>query len=237
MFLNHVRMNVYTWDKIEPSARPSSHCPECNEELVARRGAWRTWHWAHKPGTGNLPACSTEETEWHMRWKAVHLHFGWDIEVPVLVGPKRFCVDAMYVPKTSIREFVHSLSPTYIEKHRMLKSTRATVLWIFDGDIFTWEGRREVPGRHSRKGYRRLLSPKARDLHRETGGLVHFQGWLWEHWKADIWYPAPLSLQELAIQYKDITDLPQLLANAKPAGPREPVVLPERDSTPPAPGN
>lgn len=58
-----------------------------------------------------------------MRWKAVHLHFDWDIEVPVLVGPKRFCVDAMYVPKTSIREFVHSLSPTYIEKHRMLKST------------------------------------------------------------------------------------------------------------------
>lgn len=38
MFLNHVRMNVYTWDKIEPSAQPSSHCPECNEELVARPG-------------------------------------------------------------------------------------------------------------------------------------------------------------------------------------------------------
>jgi hypothetical protein len=90
VLLNHVGMNVYTWDKIEPAARPSSYCPECKEELVARGGAERIWHWAHKPGTGNPRACSGEETEWHLRWKAAHLHFGWAIEVPVLVGRKRF---------------------------------------------------------------------------------------------------------------------------------------------------
>jgi len=240
MLLNHVGMYVHTWDKIEPSARPSSYCPECNGEPIARRGAQRIWHWAHKPGTDNPRACSAEETEWHLHWKAVHLHIGWDIEVPVVVGRKRFCVDAMNVPRTSIREFVHSLSPTYVEKHRTLKSTGANILWILDGDTFTWEEREEVAGKHGSRGYRHLLPPRARDLHRETGGLlqVHFQGRLWEHWKHDIWYPAPLYKQELAMEYNDITDLQQVFAKAKIAGPREPVMLLERGSVPsPVPGN
>lgn len=229
MFLNHIGMNVYAWDKIEPSDRPRSRCPECMEELLARRGAERIWHWAHRPGTDNLRSCSGEETEWHLRWKAAHLNLGWAIEVPVLVGEKRFRVDAMHLPKTNIREFVHSLSPTYIEKHQTLKLTGASILWIFDGDTFTWNGRKEVSGKLSSKGYRHLLSPKARDLHREIGGLVHFERRLWEHWKADIWYPARDGALELAIRYR-ITDLELVFANAKPAGPREPVVLQERQT-------
>lgn len=227
MFLNRVGMNVYAWNKIEPSDRPRSYCPECMEELVARRGAARIWHWAHKPGTCNLRGCSGEETEWHLRWKAAHLNLGWAIEVPVLVSGKRFRVDAMNLPKTDIREFVHSLSPAYVEKHRMLKHTGVSILWIFDGDAFVWDGRKEVPGKLSKKGYRDLLSPRARDLHHEIGGWVHFEKRLWEHWKADIWYPARGGALELVIRY-GITNLERVFANAEPAGPRESVILQER---------
>jgi hypothetical protein len=136
----------------------------------------------------------------------------------------------MHLPKTNIREFVHSLSPTYIEKHQTFKLTGASILWIFDGNVFTWNGRKEVSGKLSSKGYRHLLSPRAQDLHREIGGWVHFERRLWEHWKADIWYPARSGALELAIRY-GIADLKRIFANVKPTGRREPVVLQERHTS------
>lgn len=79
--------------------------------------------------------------------KFAYLSFpGWQIEVPISAGGRT----------GSVREFIHSLSPRYIEKHMAylqgrrnechhLKNTPGLhPLWIFDGNEFVSARRRLV---------------------------------------------------------------------------------------------
>lgn len=43
-------------------------CPLCKQEVIAKCGSIKVWHWAHK----NIEDCDTwadAETEWHINWK------------------------------------------------------------------------------------------------------------------------------------------------------------------------
>lgn len=182
MILNHERRTVSEWRDGRESL-----CPECGGRLVARRGDVVVWHWAHRPAARGRASCPFEESRWHLRWKDVYRAFaGWDIEVPVAAGGLRYRADAMNRSAGKVREFVHSLSPYYVEKHRALSKSGYDVRWIMDGEAFASGRRKEV----ARGGIRRLLKPSAFLLHRDVGGvLVHFEGGLWREWRHDIWFP------------------------------------------------
>jgi len=49
-----------------PSGR--AFCPICKEELIAKCGEIKIWHWAHKSSKECDP-WHKEETEWHIKWK------------------------------------------------------------------------------------------------------------------------------------------------------------------------
>ena len=110
---------------------------------------------------------------------------GWEIEVPVEVMGEKYRADAMNRTTGQIREFVHSLSPCYVEKHFYLMKSRLDVLWIFDGAQFASERAKPCRG----GGLRKLMKPKALNQHSTIGGLLHHEGRLWKHWKDNVWYP------------------------------------------------
>lgn len=186
MILNHARQTVSNWNS---QGQGESFCPDCRDPLVAHRGDYVVWHWQHLPSTGSRDRlCLTDESEWHLAWKSAHLGLpGWEIEVPLLNG--RYRIDAMNVEKAMAREFVHSLSDRYEEKHRTLSLIPGLdLLWILDGAEFASTRRHPVHGRTG-SGLKKLLKPRALDVHQAIGGAVHLGGVLWRHWKRDLWYP------------------------------------------------
>ncbi len=182
MILNHARMTPRNWDDGVPSL-----CPDCQSRLLARRGRVNVWHWSHRADrTGQTPpGCSVSETEWHLSWKAAYLSFpGWEIELGIETDAGRFRIDAINVRTGRAREFVHSLSDSYVDKHLTLKECDLDILWIFDGDVFVADRRKSV----ARGGIKHLLKPKAKWLYAEVGGLVHWDGLLWYEWRDDVWF-------------------------------------------------
>ncbi len=183
MLLNHQRKTPHSWDDAMPSL-----CPDCHAELIPRRGRVLVWHWAHRvsAATGSVHCGGAGETLWHLLWKNTYRGFaGWDIEVPLTIAGKAYRLDAATLRRGKVREFVHSLSESYLAKHLALRDSGLDVLWIYDGARFVAERRREI----RRGGVKHLLKPKARWLHGRVGGLVHWGGKLWHEWKHDCWYP------------------------------------------------
>lgn len=181
MIYNHERKAVWQWDSGE------SLCPDCARPLVARRGEFVCWHWAHKPFRATTNKCHHKETQWHLAMKMAYMGFdGWNIEVPVDIGGKKYRIDAYREGKA--REFVHSLSPHYVGKHLSLKQSGMDVLWIYDGKEFASSRWSFCAGRRG-PGYRRLLKPAAGMVFNETGGLVHHNDMLLKEWRHGVFYP------------------------------------------------
>lgn len=184
MILNHERKPVWEWESGE------SLCPDCGARLSARKGEVKVWHWAHLPTKGGRrTGCDCEETAWHVRWKMAYLGLpGWAIEQPCVVNGVSYRVDAVNTRTLAVREFVHSLSPSYAAKHKALAGSNLDVMWLADGDEFASARRLGVVGTVSGPGYRRLLKPRAYDTHKLIGMRVHFEGKLWREWKNDVWF-------------------------------------------------
>lgn len=203
MVYNHARQAVRQWNGADESL-----CPLCDAVLIPKRGDYIAWHWAHKPISHGRSSCPYEESTWHLRWKYIHLNEDhWNIEVPVTIGSQRFIVDAMHVETRQIREFVHSLSPYYAEKHQRLRSAGYQVLWIFDGNVFM-SARRKFT---RTGGLKNLLKPIAYDIAKYLNAVVH--EWehglpemqcFWKRWqKADvnnIWFPVHSDISTYLLQ-------------------------------------
>jgi len=180
IILNHNKIPVWGWD-----GSSESRCPDCGANLTSRKGEYVVWHWAHYPNTSTRN-CWTRESRWHLLMKKAYYDLkNWKIEVPFTVKRKKFRIDAANLETGSFREFVHTLSPNYIDKHRILADSGMDIMWIFDGNEFGRNRLKRVRG----GGIKHLLKPRARDIHLATGGLVHFERSLWHEWKKDIWYP------------------------------------------------
>lgn len=198
MLFNH--KGVPVWAYVEGESK----CPECERTLIARKPEHAIWHWAHKPEPSQHSSCPWEESEWHLRWKAAQLGFaGWTVEHKVIINGKRYILDAYHEESGRVREFVHSLSPYYVDKHLALANAGMKVTWIYDGGEFASERRRGV----SKGGVKKLLKPRASEIHGVTGGYVHLLGGekypprLMKLWRGDVWYPneVPGALQILAL--------------------------------------
>jgi hypothetical protein len=176
MIFNHLRRTVFQAERDEPSL-----CPLCNEPLLARRGELIRWHWSHFPGKHGRECDWWSESDWHLRWKDAYCRNfrQWIAEYPVtLADGTRYIIDAANPVTGRYREFVHSLSPRYVDKHLDLIEAfpeRDAVMWLWDGEAFASERRR-----HFESGcYTNLLKPRAEALYDVLGGLVHFSGALW----------------------------------------------------------
>lgn len=57
-------------------------CPECRDAVIPKRGEIMRPHFAHRPGSVCVLA-HTGESRWHLEWKWLLMHAGWEIEVAV----------------------------------------------------------------------------------------------------------------------------------------------------------
>lgn len=188
MLYNHVKTPVWIWD-----TKSESLCPECKAPLVARRGDRVVWHWAHLPSSHGRSCGVEAESGWHLQMKLAYAGFkGWESERPETYMGSRHIVDAAKPAARSAREFVHTINMDRLRaKHRALAELRYDTLWIYDGGEFASSRRKWI----ARGGLKNLLTPRAFDAHKITGGLVHMHGdgpretGLWRHWMDNIWFP------------------------------------------------
>jgi competence CoiA-like predicted nuclease len=54
--------------RIQASPKERAICPLCNEEVIAKCGEIKIWHWAHKKDF-ECDSFGEPETEWHFNWK------------------------------------------------------------------------------------------------------------------------------------------------------------------------
>ena len=105
--------------------------------------------------------------------------------MPVVIEGMKFIVDAMNPKTGNIREFIHSLSPHYINKHRWLNASSYNIVWIMDGEQFVskrWNYCSEKQGR------KYFLKPIAFEFHKTVPVLVHWEDALWRCWKENVWF-------------------------------------------------
>lgn len=55
-------------ERIEPTPKDKALCPICNEEVIAKCGSIKVWHWSHR-SLNDCDTWSEGETEWHKSWK------------------------------------------------------------------------------------------------------------------------------------------------------------------------
>lgn len=185
MWLNKERQTVAQWELM----RGDSHCPLCERSLVPKRGDLVRWHWAHERNVSRHAPCPFEESAWHMAWKQVFLDgLGWEIEVPWRWGAHRFVLDAIRQDRDRVLEFVHSMSPYYLAKHAALMASGLNVNWLLDGAMWVSNRKKEMK---DGAGFRKFLKARAFDVFQSIPTVwVHFDGAMWRHWRANVWYPA-----------------------------------------------
>jgi hypothetical protein len=183
MILNSARQTVEAYEAA--GRQPDARCPDCNEMLVARMCEIKRSHFAHYPRkAGDRRDCVHEETEWHLSWKFAFydLGCGWEIEYPLEACGKSYRADVWHPTGRRIREFVHSLSASYVAKHCDLAQESYDIMWLFDGHAF--ESRRLAPftTRNGSPAIRHLLKPRARELADQLGSshvMAHYDNKLW----------------------------------------------------------
>jgi hypothetical protein len=111
----------------------------------------------------------------------------WRPEATISVGTNRYRTDVLNIHTNRVREFVNSLSPTYVNKHNTLKDSVYKVSWILNGNEFVSSSMCLIG---DGIGIRKMLKPRAFDLHSALGGtFVLYDNKLWEEWRYDSWYP------------------------------------------------
>ncbi|WP_299360206.1 competence protein CoiA family protein [uncultured Paracoccus sp.] len=115
-------------DRREPTPGSTGRCPGCGQEVVAKCGSLRLWHWAHK-GRRNCDPWWEPETEWHRAWKNLFPQ-DWQ-EVPHRADEGELHIADIRTPDGLVLEFQHSaIKPAErLSRERFYKR----MLWIVDG--------------------------------------------------------------------------------------------------------
>ncbi|WP_051470173.1 competence protein CoiA [Fischerella sp. PCC 9605] len=109
-------------------------CPTCGEELVAKCGSIKIWHWSHKSDS-DCDKWSEGETEWHLGWKNM---FPKELqEVVIKKGDVIHRADVC-IPTWDGKQFVVELqhSPISPEEIKEREEFYEDMVWIFDAQDF-----------------------------------------------------------------------------------------------------
>jgi competence protein CoiA len=115
--------------KLEATEGLKGICPSCGSELIAKCGAVKMNHWAHK-GTRNCDLWWENETEWHRTWKN---NFSTDWQEIILIDEisgEKHIADIRTIHGLVI-EFQHShIDP--VERTKREKFYK-NMVWVVDG--------------------------------------------------------------------------------------------------------
>ena len=105
-------------------------CAYCGEEMVAKCGRFRVWHWAHMPG-GSCDPWWGPESEWHREWKS-RFPADWRefIHIDERTGEKH--IADVKTPFGLVVEFQRS--PIDYEELVSREAFYQDMVWVVDGD-------------------------------------------------------------------------------------------------------
>ena len=113
--------------KIRPQPGMRAKCPACGDDVIAKCGGVKVWHWSHL--AADCDPWSEPETEWHLTWKE---RFPQECR-EVVIGNHR----ADVLTKSGIViEFQHSsISTEEIEERESFYGER--MMWVIDASPFS----------------------------------------------------------------------------------------------------
>ncbi|MBR2575000.1 MAG: hypothetical protein IKE14_11795 [Loktanella sp.] len=115
-------------ERQEPQPKLKGHCPGCGEEVTAKCGTQRVWHWAHKGRLTCDPWWETE-TRWHRAWKN-RFALSWQ-EVPLRSNETgELHIADVRTPQGLVMEFQHSAIDPVERTSR--ESFYQNMLWVVD---------------------------------------------------------------------------------------------------------
>lgn len=125
-----MRFAVAEGRRVEAAPGQGAICPSCERPMVARCGARRVWHWAHKRG----PVCDgwwQPETQWHRAWKD-NFPVDWQEYICEGDGGERHIADIL-TPHGLVIEFQHSSLPDSEQAAR--ETFYRNMVWVVDGTV------------------------------------------------------------------------------------------------------
>ena len=122
-----MRFAVFENNRIEATPGATGTCPSCENNLVAKCGPKKVWHWAHK-GRRHCDHWWENETEWHRAWKN-QFNLDWQ-EVPARDDEGELHIADVKTPNGLVIEFQHSAIKA--EEVRIRTQFYGEIIWIVD---------------------------------------------------------------------------------------------------------
>ena len=135
-------------ERHEPTPGSAGTCPGCGQEVLAKCGTVRIWHWAHK-GKRSCDPWWEPETLWHRTWKNL-FPAEWQ-EVPMRAPDGELHIADVRTPQGLVIEFQHSAIKQ--EERTSRESFYQNMVWVVDGTRL----KRDRPRiNENRRGWRNL---------------------------------------------------------------------------------
>ena len=117
--------NVYIDDAI---ATNTYYCPNCNTELVQKKGNIKVHHFAHK-AKNDCPYAHREMSDWHLEWQS---YYGRNREILCRLGNEIKIADVLI--NDTVIEFQHSsISYDEVESRTLFHTgNNRKIIWLFD---------------------------------------------------------------------------------------------------------
>ena len=124
------RFAIVENQRMQPAPKLRGQCPLCGDEMLAKCGAVKIWHWSHKSRLSCDPWWENE-TDWHRGWKA---HFPPEWQETVLFDSttgEKHIADVQTSYGLTI-EFQHSVM--HPDELKAREAFYKNIIWIVDGN-------------------------------------------------------------------------------------------------------
>jgi len=116
--------------RVEPQPKLKAVCPSCGQDIIAKCGRVKVWHWAHK-GRKHCDQWWENETDWHRDWKN-QFPVDWQEQVHFDGANGEKHIADVKTPHGLVIEIQHSIiDPTEVQcREEFYKN----MIWIVDGN-------------------------------------------------------------------------------------------------------
>lgn len=123
-----MKFAAFDGQRIEAAPGLSGLCPLCGAIVIAKCGALRVWHWAHK-GRLHCDPWYEREGPWHIAWKALFPIEWQEIAGQAANGEKH--IADVRTPQGRVIEFQHS--HIAMEERLAREAFYGQMIWVVDG--------------------------------------------------------------------------------------------------------
>lgn len=109
--------------RIKATPKDRAICPYCNQEVIAKCGSIKIWHWAHKSNI-NCDSWYEHESKWHINWKN---------EFP---KEQQEVIIGKHIADIKTKDFVIELQNSSLSPEKIIEREKyyKKMIWLINGD-------------------------------------------------------------------------------------------------------